>query len=213
MTQESQSAANAEDWRPFVDRGSDDAKWRTRLAETGGSLPPTSEGLPRVRSVFLEKPAALAEELAGANATSSDKVDAISAACSRLVAVARAVRVPAFDVAYTDTAHVLQLVTTLHRGGAERVVLDLTRELDRIGIDTTLAVLDRASRTTFEAPPGTVFLDEHAEGRAERLSAFVDLAAAIGADLIHTHLLNNSNKLLRLLQIPMDPNLHTDRFA
>ncbi len=190
----------------------DDPKWRARLAETGGSLPPTSEGLPRVRSVFLEKPAALAEELAGANATSGGKVDAISAACSRLVAIARAVRVPAFDVAYTDTAHVLQLVTTLHRGGAERVVLDLTRELDRIGIDTTLAVLDRASRTTFDAPPGTVFLDEHAEGRTERLTAFVDLAAAIGADLIHAHLLNGDD--LRIIArggVPVVTTIHNSQ--
>lgn len=190
----------------------DDARWRARLAETGGSLPPTSEGLPRVRSVFLEKPAALAEELVGPEARPPPKTDAISAACSRLVAVARAVRVPAFDVAFTETAHILELVTTLHRGGAERVVLDLVRELDRLGVDATLAVLDRASRTTFEAPPGTVFLDEHASGRAERLAALVDLAAAIGADLIHAHLVNGED--LRIIArggIPVVTTIHNSQ--
>ena len=190
----------------------DDARWRVRLAETGGSLPPTSEGLPRVCSVFLEKPAALAEELASPGTSSPPRTDALSAACSRLVAVARAVRLPAFDVAFTDTAHVLELVTTLHRGGAERVVLDLVRELDRLGVDATLAVLDRASRTTFEAPPGTVFLDEHADGRAERLAALVDLAAAIGADLIHAHLVNGEDlRIIARSGIPIVTTIHNSQ--
>ena len=192
----------------------DDARWRARLAETGGSLPPTSEGLPPVRSVFLEKPAALADDLSSTaeTRTRSGKSDPLSTACSRLIAVARAVRVPTFDVAFTETPHVVQLVTTLHRGGAERLVLDLTRELDRLGIDATLAVLDRASRSTYDAPPGTLFLDEHGGGRSERLAALVDLAAGIGADLIHAHLVNGDD--LRLIArggIPLVMTVHNSQ--
>jgi glycosyltransferase involved in cell wall biosynthesis len=192
----------------------DDGQWTTCLAATGGNLSEVNDGLPPVRSVFVERPTAFAEALeqSVSKLTRSSTTDSISLACSRIAGVARVVRVPAFDVAFTEVPHVVELVTTLHRGGAERVVLDLARELDVLGFDVTLAVLDRASRTTFDAPAGTVFLDDHAGGRSERLEALGAMAIAIGADLVHAHLVNGDDlRLLTRSGVPLVTTIHNSQ--
>jgi glycosyltransferase involved in cell wall biosynthesis len=189
----------------------DDEAWTSLLASTGGDTPRANEDWPAIRSVFVEHPEVFAEEVARiANERArTSTTDPISLSCSRLAETARIVRVPSFDVAFTETPHVVELVTTLHRGGAERVVLDLTRELDLLGIDVTLAVLDRASRTMFDPPAGTVFLDELAEGRSERLEALGELAITIGADIVHAHLVNGDD-LRRLARsgVPVITTIH-----
>jgi glycosyltransferase involved in cell wall biosynthesis len=161
----------------------------------------------------VERPDVLAREITRiAGVRTASPTDPITTACAQLAESARRVRVAAFDVAFTETPHVVELVTTLHRGGAERVVLDLCRELDRLGVDVTLAVLDRASRTTFDAPAGTVFLDEHADRRAERLDVLGELAITIGADILHAHLVNGDD-LRRLARsgVPVVTTIHNSQ--
>lgn len=175
-----------------------DAAWASLLASTGGDLtraPRTASELPRIDSVFSDVPALLASALEG-------DVDP----------EARAVRIPSFDVAFNEPLHVVELVTTLHRGGAERIVLDLVRELHVLGVHVTLAVLDRASRTTFDAPDGTIFLDELAGGRRERLAALGDVAVAHGADLLHAHLVNGEDlRLLAKCGLPIVTTIHNSQ--
>lgn len=179
-----------------------DARWNAVLAATGGDLSLASDAsadLPIIRSVVVDRPELLASAIGN---------PAELWAAPEL----RRVRMPAFDIAFTEAPHVVELVTTLHRGGAERIVLDLVRELDLLGVDTTLAVLDRASRTSFDAPDGTVFLDELGRGRRERLEAFGDLAISRGADLIHAHLLNGDDlRLLARADIPIVTTIHNSQ--
>jgi glycosyltransferase involved in cell wall biosynthesis len=175
-----------------------DAAWSALLASTGGDLsraPADGGPLPAFRSVFSERPSLLAAAVRGV-----------------IEPGVRAVRIPSFDVVYDDTLHVLELVTTLHRGGAERIVLDLARELGVLGVKVTLAVLDRASRTTFDAPPGTVFLDEIAHGRRDRLAALGEIATANGVDLVHAHLVNGEDlRLVSRSGVPLVTTIHNSR--
>ena len=181
-----------------------DARWAEILAATGGDLSRAPGEKVALHSVVIEKPALAAKALVSDIVHGSLEITADP----RL----RAVRIPAFDVAFTEAPHVVQLVTTLHRGGAERIVLDLVRELDAIGVDVTLAVLDHASRTTFDAPAGTVFLDEVTPERRERLLAASDMAIARGADLVHAHLLNGDDlRVLATSGVPLVTTIHNSQ--
>jgi glycosyltransferase involved in cell wall biosynthesis len=172
-----------------------DAAWTSLLASTGGELEGAAAPLPAICSVFSHRPELLAAAVAGT-----------------VPPGARAVRIPSFDVAFSEAPRVVELVTTLHRGGAERIVLDLARELEALGVGVTLAVLDRASRTTFDAPAGTVFLDELARDRRERLEALSDLAVGQGVDVIHAHLVNGDDlRLLRRSGLPIVTTIHNSR--
>lgn len=102
----------------------------------------------------------------------------------------RAIRAHELDVRRGDKLRVMLAITTLHRGGAERLVLHLRKGLESQDIDTLLCVLDKAARDTFDAPEGTVFLSDHGDSRAERFMSLVLLAQDFGADIIHTHLLD-----------------------
>ena len=177
-----------------------DEGWTTLLDSTGGDLSVSlsrdvAAAHPAFQSVFSDRPGLL--------------VGAIHGVIDPGV---RAVRIPSFDVAFDDALHVVELVTTLHRGGAERIVLDLVRELGVLGVSVTLAVLDRASRTTFDAPSGTVFLDELAHDRKDRLAALGEIALANGADLIHAHLVNGDDlRLLARSGVPLVTTIHNSR--
>ena len=186
----------------------DDAAWEALLAKTGGQLLLSRDRLPPVPSLVVEHPKRFAAALARVADLRTDE-DPIARACHDLGAHVRAVHLPRFDVDAAPGMHVVEVVTTLHRGGAERLVLDLSRELGRLGIDITLAVLDHASRSTFEAPPGTLYLDTLAEGRADRLRALGALAVRTGADVIHAHLLNGDDlKILAASGVPVVMSIH-----
>ncbi|MDB4997921.1 MAG: hypothetical protein JWM74_5353, partial [Myxococcaceae bacterium] len=206
-----------------------DAQWTSLLARTGGDLShafdAASETGPAIRSFFVERPEAfaplvrsMASRLAplrvSRSASRSGNTDFFSHAAARFAgdSTVRAVRIPSFDVAYFEAMKVVQLVTTLHRGGAERVVLDLAHELDGLGVDVIVAVLDRASRTTFDAPPRTVFLDELGRDRRERLEALGALAIANGADLVHAHLVNGDDlRIIARSGIPLVTTIHNSK--
>src|SRR5204862_5426265 len=50
----------------------------------------------------------------------------------------RAVRLPALDASHSSALRVLQVVTSIQTGGAERVTLDLAAELNHQGIATAV---------------------------------------------------------------------------
>ncbi|MDB4942852.1 MAG: hypothetical protein JWP97_2386 [Labilithrix sp.] len=193
----------------------DDPAWTSFLEATAGNVLLALDQLPPVASVLVEAPAPLAEALRTGRGPARGWLartagsDPLALACSALAARVRAVRLPAFDVSDRAPMRVVELVTTLHRGGAERLVLDLSMELARLGVDVTLAVLDHATRTTFEAPPGTMFLDAVAASRPDRLRALGDLAIAAGADVLHAHLVNGEDlALLASAGIPVVTTIH-----
>ncbi|WP_146648525.1 glycosyltransferase [Labilithrix luteola] len=166
-----------------------DVDWERTLSATGGDLTRVRASAMRIDSVFVEAPADFAKAIEGRVASSPD---VLSAACAVLVArgEVRGLRIAALDVTFQARMHVFEVVTTLHRGGAERVVLDLVTELRRLGHDVTLAVLDRSTRTTFEPPEGTLFVHELAKDRRGRIEALVELVRVSGADVVHAHLLD-----------------------
>jgi glycosyltransferase involved in cell wall biosynthesis len=84
---------------------------------------------------------------------------------------------------------VLQLVTSIQIGGAERVTLDLAAAMPALGVATLVVAAGRPLRESFPAPPGFVDLSA-LRGNAERLACGVrDAALSFGADVVHAHLI------------------------
>ena len=102
----------------------------------------------------------------------------------------RVVRFGPLDVRYDPGLRVVQVVTSLQRGGAERLTLDLSAELCRRGVSCLLVTIGWPGRKAFAAPAGTVDLAPLALDRASRAEAVGKVARAFAADLIHGHLLD-----------------------
>ncbi len=181
-------------------------RWTEILARTGGDLTRATE-LPRIDSAIVDEPHRLAHRLSATRA--------FDEACAELaIATAtRTVRFPRLDVGYFAGLRVVEVVTTLHRGGAERVVLDLVRELRVREAHVTLAVLDAASRATFPTPAGTVDLTASGSTRAARIDALGSLAHEEHADVVHLHLVDGAEiqKLAAACDVPLALTLHNDR--
>lgn len=176
--------------------------WASFLA--AGSFA-SAPALPRLDSVFVDEPHRLGHRLLGGS---------LEAACQKLArdAGTRAVRFAALDVEHEEALRVIEVVTTLHRGGAERVVLDLVERLRTEGAHVTLAVLDRASRSVLAPPDGTVDLAATGETRAARIARLAELAAEDAADVVHVHLasVGEIRALARATDVPVVLTLHND---
>lgn len=170
------------------------------------ALPSSATGLPLVahgdglHCLFVEQPRIFAEALA--------RTGSPERACAELEGRARIVRVHALDAVFSSGLRIVIAVTTLHRGGAERIAIDLVNGLRERGHDVVLAVVDRSTRSTFDPPPGTVFLHEAGDRRA-RVDALIDLAREHAADVVHAHLLDG-DEMARLVraQIPLVVTAH-----
>lgn len=104
------------------------------------------------------------------------------------------------------------LVSALHSGGAERVVLQLAARLGQLGIETRLAILDRPQRDALPEPPDALRLYALSGSRLDRLHAFCRSMVAWGADLMHGHLLDApSLGVLRQCGVPVLTTVHNDR--
>lgn len=98
----------------------------------------------------------------------------------------RAVRWSGLDCFSDSRIRVVQIITSLQRGGAERLALDLTTELRRQGTPTLMLGLGRPTRAAYASPPGWIDLAGYDEGiQGEWLRR---VAVEFGADLIHAHL-------------------------
>src|SRR5579871_1876688 len=162
-------------------------QWAALQAETGGDfalVPDLADRLPPIASVYFE--AGPAAELGHQLAHGEELPAALRAI---LGSGYRVVHYPPLDV-YHDTAlRVVQIVTTLQRGGAERVVLDLTQGLGKHGIRSLLVTLGRPTRAPFPVPPGTMDLSTLRSGLA-RVEAAATVAFSFAADIVHGHLLS-----------------------
>jgi glycosyltransferase involved in cell wall biosynthesis len=186
------------------------ARWDALLHRTGGDFSSTSccGWLPDVASVYLEAEAAaaLARRLA--------QGEELSAALRGELAggTFRGVHYPPLDVHDDPALRVVQVVTSLQIGGAERLTLDLTAELSRLGVRTRIVVLGAPTRTSFAAPPGTVDLSCRGGDRPARRERLADLVRAWGGDLVHGHLLDREEAAgIAALGLPLVLTVHNLR--
>ncbi|WP_437544372.1 glycosyltransferase [Sorangium sp. So ce367] len=163
--------------------------WAELLRATGGELSRAARarrapGLPRAASVYLD--GALAAGVA-ARLGAGEPLDA--ALQGELGARrARVVRHAPLDVCDDAAPRVAQVVTSLQQGGAERIAIDLARELPRRGVRSLVCAVYRPTRATFSAPPGALDLSDARGDREARFDALARGLAAWGADLAHAHL-------------------------
>ena len=124
----------------------------------------------------------------------------------------RVVHFTPLDV-YDDCGlRVLQVITALHRGGAERMTLDLMAELSACNVRARLAILGRSSREAFTAPAGTLDLSGAAGDPEARAATLARLATAFGADLVHGHLISGSDvRRIAAAGLPVMLTVHNTR--
>lgn len=102
----------------------------------------------------------------------------------------RAIIHPSLAVFDDPQLRILQVLTSLQRGGAERIALDLFKELNSNGWKCQLASLGQPTRTPFEAPANHLRLATVRGGRAARIQVLAKTAIELAVDLLHVHLLD-----------------------
>lgn len=196
--------------RPVIGLGAirNSREWRQHLARCGGDLQRPSwlpPALPEAGFFYLEK--AALDPFAGL----LEEGHAPRAALQRLSRDRRyrAVHLAALD-SYDDTAlRVLQLVTTIQLGGAERVTLDLAEELQRQGVRVCVAALGRPTRLAFPEPAHFVDFSHVPATPEARADAVIELARAFGADLVHGHLIRaDEARAIKAHGLPLTITLH-----
>jgi len=171
--------------RPAPDDLARLSAWRAWFAPTGGDLdqaparPVAAEWDPL--SLFLD--AAAVREVARTAAANPAAVLRASLGGLRVVHLA------ALDARFDPQLRIMQLITSLQRGGAERVTLDLVAALAARGMTVRLATLGRSLRATFPAPPGTIDLAAASPRLADRADLLARGCARGGFDLVHGHLI------------------------
>jgi glycosyltransferase involved in cell wall biosynthesis len=104
--------------------------------------------------------------------------------CGRL----RIVLWPGVAARFSSQLRVLQIVTSLQRGGAERISLDLTRELIKKGVTVRIATTGQPGRTPFPTPPEYLDIAHLKAANESHLDALLRIAPDF--DLLHFHLLS-----------------------
>lgn len=122
----------------------------------------------------------------------------------------RVVHLPSLDVHFDPRPRAFLAVTSLHIGGAEKVVTSLAEELNRRGMAAAVASISRPSRTSLPPPRFWYNLQD----RNDPVSALHESALSFGADLIHGHLLDGAIlKSLAALGWRLVVTLHNTREA
>lgn len=185
-------------------------RWSALQAATGGAFSRAAhlaDDLPTVASVLLGRRAvaALLDRVSNGEPVSR-------ALRTVLLDGRRLLRLTSLDVHWGDGLRVLQAVTSLQRGGAERVALDLASGLERLGVRSRLVALGTPTRAPFPASPGALDLSAIPGGREARLRALGESAVAFGADLVHVHLLRGEEiAALARAGLPVVATVHNTR--
>lgn len=104
----------------------------------------------------------------------------------------------------------MEIVTSLQQGGAERIACDLARQLPEYGVRSRLVSLGKPHRSALQAPPDTLDLSEL--NRGERAGALAKLAIASGVDVLHVHLTDAAEtRELAASGIPVMATVHNSR--
>lgn len=116
------------------------------------------------------------------------------------------------DVHFDPRLRVAQIITSLQRGGAERIAIDLHNNLSRHQHESLLISLGTPGRQSFDAPPGTVDISRAAFTKEERLKICKQRCQLFAADLIHAHLLRNADlATLAKTNIPIVSTVHNTK--
>ena len=188
--------------------GAEAATWAALQAATGGDFEAVRQQLPIPVSSYLDADAA------ALLAALLRRGEPVSAAIPALLSgsVRRLVRVAALDVYDDPGLRVMQTVTSLQRGGAERIALELTTGLAQHGIRTLLVSLNKPTRAAFAAPAGTIELSRIAGGREARITALAALSRTFAADVVHVHLLDAQDvAILARATVPIVMTVHNVR--
>jgi glycosyltransferase involved in cell wall biosynthesis len=203
-------------WPTFVgasDIDDESAAWQRLYDDHGGDLSQAARDrapLPKLISALIEKPIAraIAARLREGATLATAWADELHAAADQC----RVIRYSAIDVLFDRRRRVLQIITSLQRGGAERVALDLARVLPAQGLHCRVAAVGSPTRAPFPAPPGTCDLSQLPIDRAGRVDAAVRLAAADGTDVVHAHLLDRADLAqLSAAELPTVATVHNAR--
>ncbi|HLX64127.1 MAG TPA: glycosyltransferase family 4 protein [Planctomycetota bacterium] len=186
------------------------ALWNALQTETGGNFSELlnfHEYCPRIASVLIDS--RLTCDLAAKLKRGCE----LEFALRELLCEAkpRCVRLPHLDVIDDPALRVAQVVTSRQRGGAERIALDLTRELPRWRVRTMYFALGAPTRAAFDAPEELVTFPP-GKNRAEHLRNFAATAVAMGCDAVHAHLLSADDMALVGEQdMPLIATVHNAR--
>ncbi len=189
----------------------DPAVWRQLYSEYGGDLLKAVEArfpLPPPLSVLLEAPLAQAIALRLQLGATFDQAlnDELHTGRYRLV------RYSPLDVRYDPGLRVAQVVTSLQRGGAERVTIDLAQELMDTGTHCRVITIGSPTRAPFPAPRGTCDLSQLPRDRATRVATAIQVARADGIDIVHAHLLDGADLAqISVAGLPVVATVHNTR--
>lgn len=116
------------------------------------------------------------------------------------------------DVCHDSRLRIVQIITSLQRGGAERIALDLHRCWQRCSeMNALLIALGRPTREAFATPSDCIELASTGS-RAARIQKAIEVAERSGGDLLHAHLLSrNDLKGLSMTGIPLLSTVHNAR--
>ena len=181
----------------------------SRLHRCGGDLDrgwwPWWSRFPEPASLYLEPQAA--EELARRLRRGGSLAEATKAIVRD--ARFRAVRIAALDVHDDPRLRIVQLVTSIQIGGAERIALDLTEELRFLRHTAFLAAFGGGSRRSFPRPPYFCDLSHIPHSADARADAIARLVSRVGADVVHAHLIRGSEaRAIRERSIPLVMSVH-----
>ena len=119
---------------------------------------------------------------------------------------------PDLDVGFDRRRRVMQFITSLQRGGAERLAIDLHEcWLKLPDFSPMLVALGAPTRDAFPNPQAFLELS-HRGSRPARVEAATNLVQAFGADVVHSHLLHRA-ELQRLAStgVPQLVTIHNAR--
>lgn len=187
----------------------DSAAWTRLLAETSGdleSLKHRANSIPPVMSVLLDNRSTriLIETLKeGRQLHESLQFVALNQSV-------RTIRWQPIDVKYDQRIRIAQVITSLQRGGAERVAIDLHRQFESNTHASLLVGLGKPTREPFDPPPQTLDLAANAGmNYAARLTHAVASILDFGTDIIHAHLLRQHDlKVVAQSEIPTVVTVH-----
>lgn len=180
-------------------------RWKVLFARTGGDFTRAKEAsleFPEILCIHLDAPAVLASQ-------TFESLSLASWIRGRPDTSLRVVHFPPLDVYDDEGLRVHQVITALHRGGAERLTLDLLEVLPELGVSCRLATLGRALRTSFPVPLDTLELGLIPGTTEDRMLRLRKRTLAFGTDLFHAHLLSQEQlRTLAGLDVPILATLH-----
>ena len=185
--------------------------WLTLLQESCGHIESANElggRLPTPRSFFLTP------QLTTQFCSSLNRGLSVVEAIRSLVESpdSRTIYWRALDVHFDPRLRIAQVITSLQRGGAERIAIDLHENLPQSKHQTLLLSLGAPGRQAFEKPARALDLSQLGLNRESRLERCKRECQDFAADLVHTHLLRNSDlEVLSESGIPITMTVHNTK--